>query len=112
MTLTDFLIGAFACWRLTNMIYAPENGPFDLILHFRRFLCRWDMPRRMLECDLCCSVWVAGIVSLFYLGGLYIHPGFHWVIYIFAWSGAVCIIRIVMDMGWKVVNSYQSAKEN
>lgn len=93
------------------MIYC-ESGPFDLFDHIRSFLSRWSMTCKMLQCDLCCSVWVAGFVGLLWLGSVYIHELFLFPIYVLGWSGAVCLIRIAMDMGWRVVNAKEKNEEH
>lgn len=104
------VLAILATWRLTNMLYA-ESGPFDMFDHFRTFLCRWDMPKKMLKCDLCCSVWVAGLIGLLWLGGVYVHQLFYWPIYVLGWSGTVCLIRIGMDMGWRVIHSIEKGEK-
>ncbi len=86
-----------AVWRLTNLIYA-ESGPFDLFEHFRRLLCRWDMPKKMLGCPLCVSVWCSGCLGLLYLSG------WHWPAMVLGWSGAVCLLYIILEMGHKATN--------
>lgn len=64
----DFVLAAFACWRVTSLI-VNEDGPFDIFAKFRRWVgVRFDersnrygenIFAKALICVWCTSVWVA-----------------------------------------------------
>ena len=105
------LLCILATWRLTNLVY-NEGGPFDMFDHVRAFLRRWSMPAKMLTCPLCCSVWAAGLVGIFYLLGEYVNALFHWPIYVGGWSGAVCLVYILLDILHKHTSQDVSAPQS
>jgi hypothetical protein len=81
-----FLVSALAVWRLTHLL-AAEDGPWNLLLRFRRFLgnTAWGS---MMDCFNCLSLWIAIPFTFFitdgWLGRLVV-----W----FAASGAACLIN-------------------
>lgn len=91
------LLYILATWRLTNLIYAQEAGPWHLVERFRLLICRNGMVAEMVKCPLCVSMWAAGGLLAVYR--LHWHSLARWL----AWSGAVCLIYILLDIGHKLM---------
>ena len=69
MELLFILIGPLAVWRIVHMIQ-EESGPGAIFDRFRAWAATHtsDEPGHFfdgLTCFKCCSVWIAGIYSLF-----------------------------------------------
>lgn len=65
-TVVTFVGAVLAVWRLTHLLVA-EDGPWELIRRMRDAVSAIGL-QRLINCFLCCSVWVATAVALF-LGG-------------------------------------------
>jgi hypothetical protein len=52
-----FLIAVLAVWRVTHLVVV-EDGPWDVLRHLRALGERVGLER-LINCFLCCSVWVA-----------------------------------------------------
>lgn len=84
LSLTSFIIGAFAVWRVAHLI-ASEDGPGDLIFKMRERLGS-SFPGRLMDCFQCVSLWVATpalVISA---------PWTERLIAWFAISGAACLL--------------------
>ncbi len=57
MDTIKFLAAILAVWRVTHLIVV-EDGPWDALRRTRRVLERVGLER-LVNCFLCCSVWVA-----------------------------------------------------
>jgi hypothetical protein len=57
MSSIGFLAAVLAVWRVTHLIVV-EGGPWDLLRRVRRWGERIGLER-LINCFLCCSVWVA-----------------------------------------------------
>lgn len=91
-----------ACWRITNMIYSDESGPWHVFDYFRAFICRSEMVAKMVQCPLCVSVWVAGILAVLYWLARRPAP-FDLVAIWLGMSGGTCLIYITLEIGHKAV---------
>lgn len=107
------LLAILATWRIANMLWtkAAEDGPFDLLKNIRDFLSRWRMTGKMIECEQCCSVWAAGLVGILYALGQ-LQPAFLWPIYVLGYSGAVCILYMVLEMGWRMAGPERNKEDD
>jgi uncharacterized protein DUF1360 len=56
------LLGVFATWRLTHLLWG-EDGPWDLFVRFRRAVGRGFLGS-LLDCFLCVSLWTAAPFAL------------------------------------------------
>ncbi len=52
-----FLLATLAVWRVTHLL-SREDGPWDLLLRFRRALGS-GMLSKLVACFYCLSLWVA-----------------------------------------------------
>ena len=57
MSALGFFAAVLAVWRVTHLI-VEEDGPWDLMRRLRRTGERIGLER-LINCFLCCSVWVA-----------------------------------------------------
>ena len=57
MDTIKFLAAILAVWRVTHLIVV-EDGPWDVLRRTRAVLQRVGLER-LVNCFLCCSVWVA-----------------------------------------------------
>jgi hypothetical protein len=57
MSAIAFIAAVLAVWRVTHLIVV-EDGPWDLLGRLRRIGERVGLER-LVNCFLCCSVWVA-----------------------------------------------------
>lgn len=60
-----YLILVIVVWRLTHLISA-EDGPFDLIIKFRKLLGK-SFFGKLMDCFYCLSIWI-GLLAAFYIG--------------------------------------------
>jgi hypothetical protein len=51
------VLGVLCTWRITHLLQA-EDGPWDLVVHFRRFLGN-GLLGKLFDCFYCLSLWVA-----------------------------------------------------
>ena len=51
------ILAILGVWRITHLLHA-EDGPWDLLAHFRRALGNGVLGQ-MLDCFYCLSVWIA-----------------------------------------------------
>jgi len=58
-----YLVLLVAVWRVTHLISA-EDGPFDLIIRFRRLLGT-SFLGKLMDCFYCLSIWVGVLCSIF-----------------------------------------------
>ncbi len=52
-----FVLATLAVWRITHLL-AAEDGPWDVLLRFRRALGA-GMAGKLVRCFYCLSIWVA-----------------------------------------------------
>ena len=57
MTAISFFAAVLAVWRVTHLIVV-EDGPWDVVRRVRALGERIGLER-LINCFLCCSVWVA-----------------------------------------------------
>jgi hypothetical protein len=57
MSTIAFLAAVLAVWRVTHLVVV-EDGPFDLLRRLREAAARHGLER-LVNCFLCCSVWMA-----------------------------------------------------
>jgi hypothetical protein len=57
MSTIAFLTAVLAVWRVTHLAVV-EDGPFDLLRRLREAGARLGLER-LINCFLCCSVWMA-----------------------------------------------------
>ena len=62
MRFYELILGTLATWRLTHLLWG-EDGPWDLLVRLRRAVGNgfWG---DLLDCFLCCSLWVAAPFAL------------------------------------------------
>jgi len=75
-----------AIWRLTHLV-AEEDGPWDLLVHFRAKLGN-NVFGRLMDCFYCLSLWFSLPLSIWLASG--------WVGLILHWqalSGAACLLQ-------------------
>lgn len=75
-SLTLFLVGALAVWRVTHLLWA-EDGPAEIFARLRR-LAGSGFFGRLLDCFYCLSLWVA-VPFAYWLGAGWIERGFIWL---------------------------------
>jgi hypothetical protein len=66
MTMVLLVAGGLAVWRITHLIVV-EDGPWALLRRMRQAASTAGLDR-LVNCFLCCSVWVAVPVALL-IGG-------------------------------------------
>jgi len=81
-----FVLAVLALWRLTHLL-SKEDGPFDLIYHFRRRLGEGFFGR-LLDCFYCLSIWMALPIGV-WLGTDWKEKILYWL----ALSGAACLLE-------------------
>ena len=54
--------GGLAVWRITHLLVV-EDGPWELVRRVRQAVSAVGLDR-LVNCFLCCSVWVAAAVAL------------------------------------------------
>ncbi len=81
-----FTLATLTTWRLTHLL-ANEDGPADLIVHFRARLGS-SFAGKLLDCFYCLSFWVAAPLACF-VGGSPLELLITWV----ALSGAACLLQ-------------------
>jgi len=88
-----FTLSTLAIWRLTHLV-AEEDGPWDLLVHFRAKLGN-NVFGRLMDCFYCLSLWFSLPLSIWLASG--------WVGLILHWqalSGAACLLqRITQKTG-------------
>ncbi len=57
-----FLLAVLTVWRVTHLLQA-EDGPFDVIARFRRWLGE-SVFGKLLDCFYCLSIWIAAPAAL------------------------------------------------
>ena len=57
MSTIAFLAAVLAVWRVTHLVVV-EDGPFDLLRRLREAAAHVGLER-LVNCFLCCSVWMA-----------------------------------------------------
>jgi len=62
MRFYELVLGTLATWRLTHLLWG-EDGPWDLLVRLRKAVGNgfWGS---LLDCFLCCSLWVAAPFAL------------------------------------------------
>ncbi|HEV2854141.1 MAG TPA: hypothetical protein VHC97_15210 [Thermoanaerobaculia bacterium] len=62
MRFYGLILGTLATWRLSHLLWG-EDGPWDLLVRLRRAVGNgfWGS---LLDCFLCCSLWVAAPFAL------------------------------------------------
>ncbi len=81
-----FVLAVLATWRITHLL-ANEDGPADLIVHFRVRLGSGILGRLM-DCFHCLSFWIAAPMALF-VSRRPLDLLFIWL----ALSGAACLLE-------------------
>jgi hypothetical protein len=82
----NFVVAALATWRLTHLL-AEEDGPADLVVHFRKLLGD-SFVGKMMDCFYCLSVWIAAPAALFIT-----HRPLEWLMNWLALSGGACLLE-------------------
>lgn len=57
MSIYWLIVGILGVWRVTHLLHA-EDGPWDLLARFRRFLGAGFLGH-LLDCFYCLSLWIA-----------------------------------------------------
>ena len=83
-----FTLSTLAIWRLTHLV-AEEDGPWDLLVHFRAKLGN-SVFGRLMDCFYCLSLWFSLPLSIWLASG-WIGLILHWQ----ALSGAACLLQRV-----------------
>jgi uncharacterized membrane protein len=82
----SFVLASLATWRVTHLL-ANEDGPFNLIFYFRRWLGK-SFLGHLLDCFYCLSIWIALPFGLWLSS--------NWKEYLLLWlalSGAACLLE-------------------
>ncbi|MEO8034970.1 MAG: hypothetical protein ABI837_11115 [Acidobacteriota bacterium] len=85
-----FFAALLAVWRVTHLLVA-EDGPWDVIARIRRLVDR-VLLGRLINCFLCCSVWVAVPFAL-----LVAHGWRQLILALPALSGGAILLERVTD---------------
>jgi len=85
-----FIIAFLATWRITHLI-VKEDGPGDIIVSLRLKVGD-NFFGKIMDCFLCCSIWVSIIPALF-ISETIVYFILNW----FALSGAACIIFLLTE---------------
>lgn len=81
-----FCLAALALWRITHL-FAEEDGPWDVIVRFRRVLGA-SFLGRLMDCFYCLSLWFSLPLAIWLSSG-WIGLLLHWQ----ALSGAACLLE-------------------
>jgi hypothetical protein len=92
--IVKYFVISIVVWRVTHLITA-EDGPFDLILKFRKLLGN-SFLGKLMDCFYCASVWV-GLAAVLCISR-------NWVdilILTFYYSGTAVIIEKLTNRSFK-----------
>jgi hypothetical protein len=62
IAIEKYLVLIFVVWRVTHLISA-EDGPFDLIIKFRRLLGS-SFFGKLMDCFYCLSIWIGLLCAI------------------------------------------------
>jgi hypothetical protein len=79
-------LAVLATWRVTHLL-ASEDGPADLIVHFRRRLGQ-GLAAKLMDCFNYLSLWIAAPAALFVS-----RKPLDWLCTWLALSGAACLLE-------------------
>jgi hypothetical protein len=84
------ILGMMFTHRLSLML-SSEEGPLALFAKMRRKVPPKTNPGRGIRCFFCVSVWVAGVVTIFFVTQKVVLPLWSPIVWLAVSSGAICI---------------------
>ncbi len=100
MDLLRIAIAVLAVWRVTHLLQA-EDGPFDVIAHWRNGLRRLSLAG-LADCFYCLSIWLAAPAA-YLLGSLWMDRLLLWP----ALSGAAIFLNHFAESSQQVPSYYE-----